>query len=40
MSLAPLSLLLGPLEMDQPEVVAKSYPDFWRDLGLLGFKIS
>jgi len=39
MSLAPLSLLLGPLKMEQPEVVAKSYPDFWRDLGQLGFKI-
>ncbi len=29
MSLAPLSMLM-PLSMEHPEVVAKSYPDFWK----------
>jgi 3-phosphoshikimate 1-carboxyvinyltransferase len=28
MSLAPLSLLM-PITIDAPDVVAKSYPDFW-----------
>ncbi len=32
MSLAPLSLLM-PITIDAPEVVAKSYPDFWEQWG-------
>ncbi len=31
MSFAPYSLV-GPLEIENPEVVEKSYPDFWEDL--------
>lgn len=31
MAMAPLSLLVGAIRMDQPEVVAKSYPGFWED---------
>jgi len=29
MALAPLSLKIGTVAFDIPEVVAKSYPDFW-----------
>ena len=32
MSLAPLSMLM-PLSIEHPEVVAKSYPDFWQHWG-------
>ena len=32
MSLAPLSMLM-PLSIEHPEVVAKSYPDFWKHWG-------
>ncbi len=38
MSFAPLGLL-GPLEIENPDVVAKSYPDFWRDLETAGFAL-
>ncbi len=36
MALAPLALL-SPIEIEEPEVVVKSYPDFWKDLESLGF---
>ena len=35
MALAPLSLLVGPVVFDHPEVVAKSYPRFWDDASFL-----
>lgn len=35
MALAPLSLLVGPVGFDHPEVVQKSYPDFWDDADFL-----
>jgi len=38
MALAPLALL-QPISMEHPEVVGKSYPDFWRDLAQLGAKV-
>ena len=38
MALAPLALL-GPVRIDEPDVVGKSYPDFWTDLRTLGFGI-
>lgn len=38
MALAPLALC-GPIRVEEPEVVAKSYPDFWRDLAALGFSV-
>jgi 3-phosphoshikimate 1-carboxyvinyltransferase len=38
MSLAPLSLLY-PVRIHHPEVVSKSYPDFWNDLSSLGFDV-
>jgi len=39
MSFAPLALL-GEIEIENPEVVGKSYPEFWRDLEKAGFMIS
>ncbi len=38
MALAPLALL-GPIQIAEPNVVAKSYPDFWKDLSTLDFEI-
>ena len=38
MSLAPLSLLCT-IELDQADVVSKSYPSFWSDMNDLGFEI-
>jgi 3-phosphoshikimate 1-carboxyvinyltransferase len=38
MAFAPLALL-HPIEMEEPEVVSKSYPNYWEDLEKLGFKI-
>ena len=38
MSFAPLALL-GQIEIENPEVVEKSYPNFWKDLEKAGFKI-
>jgi 3-phosphoshikimate 1-carboxyvinyltransferase len=30
---------LGEIKIHEPEVVVKSYPDFWRDLKQVGFEI-
>lgn len=38
MAFAPLSLL-GPVEIEEPAVVGKSYPDFWKDLQKLGLSV-
>ena len=35
MALAPLSMLVGPVTFDHPEVVEKSYPGFWKDASFL-----
>ena len=35
MALAPLSMLVGDIGFDHPEVVEKSYPTFWRDASFL-----
>ncbi len=35
MSLAPLSLRIGPVRFDRPDVVEKSYPGFWSDVAFL-----
>lgn len=37
MSFAPLALL-GDIQIENPSVVRKSYPDFWRDLEYVGFE--
>lgn len=39
MSLAPASIQYNGLKVNDPEVVAKSYPDFWKDLKNAGFYI-
>lgn len=39
MAFAPLALL-SPIEIENPEVVSKSYPEFWSDLVKLGFVIN
>ena len=38
MAFAPLALL-GEMTIEDPDVVAKSYPDFWKDLTSVGFII-
>ena len=35
MAFAPLSLLFGELEIEDPDVVKKSYPDFWNQFNRL-----
>ena len=39
MSFAPLCLKFGKLQINNSEVVNKSYPNFWRDLKIGGFTI-
>lgn len=39
MAIAPMSVILGPLTINNPEVVSKSYPHFWDDLRKAGFSI-
>ncbi|HLV23774.1 MAG TPA: 3-phosphoshikimate 1-carboxyvinyltransferase [Moheibacter sp.] len=39
MSFAPLALIQN-IEIENPEVVEKSYPDFWKDLVAVGFIIA
>jgi 3-phosphoshikimate 1-carboxyvinyltransferase len=39
MAFAPLALL-GPITIDEPDVVAKSYPSFWEEMKKVGFTIS
>lgn len=38
MAFAPLAMF-GAIQIEEPEVVEKSYPDFWEDLRKLGFDI-
>lgn len=39
MAFAPLSLLVKELEIEDMDVVEKSYPDFWKDLQKAGFGV-
>jgi 3-phosphoshikimate 1-carboxyvinyltransferase len=39
MSFAPLSIVTNQIKIEEPNVVSKSYPNFWNDLEKLGFKI-
>ena len=39
MAFAPLALKV-PIEIEESEVVSKSYPSFWKDLQSIGFQIS
>ena len=36
MAFAPLGLIV-PININNPKVVSKSYPDFWDDLQKIGF---
>jgi 3-phosphoshikimate 1-carboxyvinyltransferase len=38
MALAPLSMLIGPVSFDYPDVVEKSYPNYWEDTPFLPVK--
>ncbi|HNM32120.1 MAG TPA: 3-phosphoshikimate 1-carboxyvinyltransferase [Chitinophagales bacterium] len=40
MSFAPLALIVDKICIEEPEVVSKSYPMFWKDLERLGFRIT
>ena len=39
MAFAPLGML-HPIQVEEPDVVVKSYPDFWKDLEKLGFVVT
>ncbi len=39
MCLAPLALKFGTIYFNDPDVVEKSYPNFWKDLEVLGFQL-
>ena len=39
MALAPLVMKSGSLKIMNPDIVAKSYPQFWKDLQIAGFDI-
>lgn len=39
MAFAPLALIWDEVQIEYPEVVAKSYPDFWEELKKVGFVI-
>lgn len=39
MAFAPCALKLGSITIEDPEVVTKSYPTYWRDLEKVGFKL-
>lgn len=40
MAFAPLSLLIPEVEIEDMDVVEKSYPDFWKDLRKAGFTVN
>ena len=37
MAFAPAAFVLGSIDINNPEVVTKSYPRFWQDLEQAGF---
>ena len=38
MAFAPLGMILDEVQIEEPDVVVKSYPDYWKDLASLGFE--
>jgi 3-phosphoshikimate 1-carboxyvinyltransferase len=40
MTFAPLALKMGAITIEEPDVVKKSYPQFWEHLSSLGFELS
>ena len=39
MAFAPIAIKYGNVVINEPEVVSKSYPDFWNDMKKVGFNI-
>ncbi len=39
MAFAPCALKLGKIKINNPQVVSKSYPNYWNDLEMMNFKI-
>ena len=39
MAFAPLSLVVGSFKINNPGVVSKSYPNYWKDLERIGFTL-
>jgi 3-phosphoshikimate 1-carboxyvinyltransferase len=39
MAFAPLALLINEMEIEDADVVEKSYPAFWKDLARMGFEV-
>ena len=39
MAFAPLALIYPEIKIHNPDVVRKSYPDFWNDMKTMGFEI-
>lgn len=39
MAFAPLALMVPEIEIEDPMVVEKSYPAFWKDLEKAGFEV-
>ena len=40
MAFAPLAIKLGKIAIEDPAVVSKSYPFYWKDLEKAGFEIT
>lgn len=40
MAFAPLTMVIGPVQIEEPDVVSKSYPGFWDDLKQVGFEVT
>ena len=40
MAFAPLAITMGEIRINDPEVVSKSYPNYWEDLKKAGFTIT
>lgn len=40
MAIAPLAIRMGPVEIEDKDVVEKSYPGFWKDLQKVGFGLT
>jgi 3-phosphoshikimate 1-carboxyvinyltransferase len=39
MAFAPVAMLREDISIDDPEVVKKSYPEFWKQLKSLNFEV-
>ena len=40
MAFAPCALRIGSIGINQPQVVSKSYPNYWKDLERMGFSVA